>query len=136
MAEKFKHAETPRQFSYRIIIGDYSLESKIAELNRVLDKSDEMYALLSRVKSACDLDSVPMLKLAAVLVLKFLKKDKSEVLLIEASREALMKAIENYHGECDNKAPDLILRRRYREEMFVAKTEYDSVSGRTRVRGF
>ena len=35
---KFPDAETPRQFSYRLIIGQYSTDTKIHELNRILDK--------------------------------------------------------------------------------------------------
>lgn len=39
--------ETEREFSYRLIIGHYSTETKIAELNRRLDEIDRLRAALS-----------------------------------------------------------------------------------------
>jgi hypothetical protein len=51
--------ETAREFSYRLIIGQYSTETKVAELNRVLDKSEaqtkriaELEATIRSMRSA------------------------------------------------------------------------------------
>lgn len=125
--------ETPREFSYRILIGQYSTESKIAEFDRLYDRLEDqssmldvMAELLVKVKKACDLDSIPMLKLAAVFVLKFLAKNKTPVIAMILSRDNLIRALDEYRAECDNPAPDLVMRRRLREEMFKARDAYDA----------
>ena len=41
--------ETQRQFSYRLIIGQYCIETKIGELNRVLDKLDEQQSRITEL---------------------------------------------------------------------------------------
>ena len=44
-------AETKRQMSYRLIIGEYDIQVKVAELNRVLDRIDELEAEVGEARA-------------------------------------------------------------------------------------
>ena len=44
--------ETKRQMSYRLIIGQYSNETKTGELNSVLDENERLLRIVERLRGA------------------------------------------------------------------------------------
>ena len=77
-----KDAETPRQFSYRLIIGQYSRDTKITEFNRVYDLLEQKESELTALKAQFEKD----VRIQA-LMRERKKRDEVEARLAEVEKE-------------------------------------------------